>query len=186
MVPGSNKAFSPPIGPHHKPAKPQKKLVQKPVELRKPILKKSSNPALKPATVGVQQPSASIPEITLRPNGSNQPGSAIANHLSSLLTSFFSTTVSPARPPAALPSLVEDTEFADVVNGYKPSDTSEKVKEDKTTEKTTTGSQINAKDDFDDELDSLSAPLPRNDVVPRVSTLSSPTTAPPKTTSLRS
>ena len=28
-----------------------------------------------------------------------------------------STTVSPARPPAALPSLVEDTEFADVVNG---------------------------------------------------------------------
>jgi len=117
-VPGSNKAFSPPIGPHRKPAKPQKKLLQKPVELRKPILKKSSNPALKPAaTVGVQQPSASIPEITLRPNGSNQPGSAIANHLSSLLTSFFSTTVSPARPPAALPSLVEDTEFADVVNG---------------------------------------------------------------------
>ena len=83
-------AFSPPIGPHRKPAKPQKKLLQKPVELRKPILKKSSNPALKPAaTVGVQQPSASIPEITLRPNGSNQPGSAIANHLSSLLTSFF-------------------------------------------------------------------------------------------------
>ena len=31
--------------------------------------------------------------------------------------SSLSTTVSPARPPAALPSLVEDTEFADVVNG---------------------------------------------------------------------
>merc|ERR1712156_638043 len=89
----------------------------------------------------VSGPQSSIPEITLRPNGSNQPGSAIANHLSSLLTSFFSTTVSPARPPAALPSLVEDTEFADVVNGYKPSDTSEKAKEaETTTEKPTTTS----------------------------------------------
>ena len=82
-------AFSPPIGPHRKPVKPQKKLLQKPVELRKPILKKSSNPALKQPSVGVQQSSGSIPEITLRPNGSKQPGSAIANHLSSLLTSFF-------------------------------------------------------------------------------------------------
>jgi len=118
-VPGSNKAFSPPIGPHRKPLKPQKKILQKPIiDPRKPILKKSSN-LLKPAiATGIsQQLSGSIPEITLRPNGSKQPGSAIANHLSSLLTSFFSTTVSPARPPAALPSLVEDTEFADVVNG---------------------------------------------------------------------
>jgi len=187
-VPGSNKVFSPPIGPHRKPAKPQKKLLQKPVELRKPILKKSSNPALKPAAGSVQQPSASIPEITLRPNGSKQPGSAIANHLSSLLTSFFSTTVSPARPPAALPSLVEDTEFADVVNGYKPSDTSEKAKEAETTEKQPTSSKIEAEDEFDDELDSLSAPLPRNDVVTRLSTLSPsvPTTVQPKSTTIRS
>merc|ERR1712218_587894 len=122
-----------------------------------------------------------------RPNGSNQPGSAIANHLSSLLTSFFSTTVSPARPPAALPSLVEDTEFADVVNGYKPSDTSEKTKEaETTTEKpTTTSSKFEVRDDFDDELDSLSAPLPRSDVAPlRISTTAQPstTTALPKTT----
>jgi hypothetical protein len=162
--------------------------LQKPVELRKPILKKSSNPALKPATAGVQLPSASIPEISLRPNGSKQPGSAIANHLSSLLTSFFSTTVSPARPPAALPSLVEDTEFADVVNGYKPSDTSEKVKEAETTEKQSTSSKIEVEDDFDDELDSLSAPLPRSDVVPRLSTHSPsvPTTVQPKSTTLRS
>jgi len=119
-VPGpNNKPFSPPIAPLRKPVKPQKKILPKPLEARKPILKKTSNP-LKTTNGLVSGPQSSIPEITLRPNGSNQPGSAIANHLSSLLTSFFSTTVSPARPPAALPSLVEDTEFADVVNGiYK-------------------------------------------------------------------
>merc|ERR1712181_162359 len=168
--------------------KPQKKILQKPIiDPRKPILKKSSNPAVG-GVISQQQSSGSIPEITLRPNGSKQPGSAIANHLSSLLTSFFSTTVSPARPPAALPSLVEDTEFADVVNGYKPSDTSEKVKEAETTEKATTSSKIEVEADFDDELDSLSAPLPRNNDVPtRLSTLSPPvpTTVQPKPTTTR-
>merc|ERR1711936_559201 len=81
----------------------------------------------------------------------------------------------------------EDTEFADVVNGYKPSDTSEKTKEaETTTEKpTTTSSKFDVRDDFDDELDSLSAPLPRSDVAPlRISTTAQPstTTVPPKTT----
>jgi len=81
--------------------------------------------------------------------------------------------------------------FADVVNGYKPSDTSEKAKEaETTTEKpTATSSKFEVRDDFDDELDSLSAPLPRSDVAPlRISTTapSSTTTVPPKTTTVAS
>ena len=56
-----------------------------------------------------------------RPNGSgSEQPSAITSHLSSLMNYFFQTTPSPAPAPS-LPSLVEDTEFADIVHGSRPS-----------------------------------------------------------------
>merc|ERR1712106_905239 len=70
----------------------------------------------------IETPDQSIPEtkpFNLIPNGSKKPVSDIAQHLTSLLNSFFSTTQSPVAP--SLPSLVEDTEFADIVKGYKGS-----------------------------------------------------------------
>ena len=61
-------------------------------------------------------------KLTLfRPNGSgSEQPSAITSHLSSLMNYFFQTTPSPAPAPS-LPSLVEDTEFADIVHGSRPS-----------------------------------------------------------------
>jgi hypothetical protein len=86
-----------------------KKIIKKPETfLPKPINKQPKLP--QPAKTPVAKP------IDFKPNGSNKPASDIASHLSSLLNSFFSTTASPAPAPS-LPSLVEDTEFADIVNG---------------------------------------------------------------------
>ena len=51
-----------------------------------------------------------------RPNGSTEKQSQITSHLSSFMNFLFQTTPSPAPAPS-LPSLVEDTEFADIVNG---------------------------------------------------------------------
>merc|ERR1719400_2459952 len=88
-----------------------KKIVKKPEPFPQKPIQKIPPPTKAPQTK----------PIDFKPNGSSKPASDIASHLSSLLNSFFSTTASPAPAPS-LPSLVEDTEFADIVNGYKASD----------------------------------------------------------------
>jgi len=107
-----------------------------------------------------------------RPNGSVEKQSQISSHLSSIMNFLFQTTPSPAPAPS-LPSLVEDTEFADIVNGYKASDknVSESVDEGKEKEISTTTpasktlstlkpARNQDKIDIYDELDSLTAPVP--------------------------
>lgn len=100
-----------PIRPTNVPftKKPNKKIIKKPEPFPpKPIDNRQKIPP--PTKAPLSKP------IDFKPNGSSKPGSDIASHLSSLLNSFFSTTASPAPAPS-LPSLVEDTEFADIVNG---------------------------------------------------------------------
>merc|ERR1719443_634888 len=113
-----------------------------------------------------------------RPNGASQPTSDITSHLSSLMNYFLRTTPSPIPAPS-LPSLVEDTEFADIVHGYKPSDknqmelgTTEKNTENKTTKlpnlvttsstPTPTVKVSKVSDETYDALDSLTAPVVQN------------------------
>jgi len=90
---------------------------------KKPNKKIFKKPESFPPKAIENQPKLSAPPkvqdakpFDFKPNGSKKPASDIASHLSSLLNSFFSTTASPAPAPS-LPSLVEDTEFADIVNG---------------------------------------------------------------------
>jgi len=101
-----------------------------------------------------------------RPNGSDEKPSQISSHLSSLMNFLFKTTPSPAPAPS-LPSLVEDTEFADIVNGYRASDKniSESVearKENEISTTTQTSSTLKSpgNEDLYEELDSLTAPVP--------------------------
>jgi len=142
---------------------PFAKKPSKPILKKEPFLPKiiDSRPNLPPPTkLSVAKP------IDFKPNGSNKPASDIASHLSSLLNSFFSTTASPAPAPS-LPSLVEDTEFADIVNGYKSSDEPKKeVKKNVLTKpkpiiRTPTSTElpvIESAESLFDDLDSLSAP----------------------------
>lgn len=189
---GQNKAFL--NGPPRKPLAPQNnqnnqhnkrnQLNQhnqhkRPVEQRKPLEWNQRKSLITKNTPLLSKPST--PKITLKPNGSDKPSSAIATHLSSLLTSFFSTTVSPARPPAALPSLVEDTEFADIVNGYKASDTNEKTQAESFN--TTFLTKPTSKIDVDYDIDALNAPLPKNQLqTTNVPTLATTTVTPVTTT----
>jgi len=141
-----------PIRPTNIPKKPSKKTVKKPEPFPQKPIQKIPLPTKAP----VAKP------IDFKPNGSSKPASDIASHLSSLLNSFFSTTASPAPAPS-LPSLVEDTEFADIVNGYKASD-EQKQEVKKTIQNkskpapTTTATVIKKEESLYDELDSLSAP----------------------------
>jgi len=143
--------------PHKKIVKKPEPFPPKPIDNRPKLPPPSKAPAAKP--------------IDFKPNGSNKPASDIASHLSSLLNSFFSTTASPAPAPS-LPSLVEDTEFADIVNGYKPSDVQKKETKKNIPTKTkqiqrgTTTSKspvIKSEESLFDELDSLSAPSLENE-----------------------
>jgi len=79
---GPSKSFLRPLGPNRKPIKPLQKQFQKKVVTRNPLVKLTLPPT-KPIN-----PRPLVSEISLRPNGSNRPISAMADHLSSLLTSF--------------------------------------------------------------------------------------------------
>eukprot|EP00090_Calanus_glacialis_P034000 TRINITY_DN5668_c0_g1_i1.p1 TRINITY_DN5668_c0_g1~~TRINITY_DN5668_c0_g1_i1.p1 ORF type:complete len:978 (-),score=212.61 TRINITY_DN5668_c0_g1_i1:257-3190(-) len=154
-----------PIRPTNAPyaKKQNKKIIKKPEPfLPKPIDNRPKLPA--PTKAPVAKP------IDFKPNGSNKPTSDIASHLSSLLNSFFSTTASPAPAPS-LPSLVEDTEFADIVNGYKSSDEQKREILNKVQTKTKPllrnppnpkSPVIKSEESLFDDLDSLSAPSLEN------------------------
>merc|ERR1711892_285374 len=152
-----NKPVRPTNAPFTK--KPNKKIFKKPE-------------SFPPKTIENQPRLSAPPKVQdakpfdFKPNGSKKPASDIASHLSSLLNSFFSTTASPAPAPS-LPSLVEDTEFADIVNGYKSSDEPKKeIKKNVLTKpkpiiRTPTSTElpvIESAESLFDDLDSLSAP----------------------------
>jgi len=162
--------------------KPIKKIFKKPEQFPPKTLENQQK---------IPQPTKSslVKPIDLKPNGSNKATSDIASHLSSLLNSFFSTTASPAPAPS-LPSLVEDTEFADIVNGYKASDEKKKeigtplTKESKKPE-SPTKPEIKvekSEESFYDELDSLSAPSLDNKFKQNKNKLIFPTSSPKPTT----
>jgi len=139
------------------------------------ILKKPQSVSLSPKVIAkltsqTKVNQASKKPFDFRPNGSSQQPSQISSHLSSIMNFFWKTTPSPIPSPS-LPSLVEDTEFADIVHGYKPSDKNETETRGEITtttevslKSTTVKPSINAVKNQYDELDSLTAPLAINPI----------------------
>jgi len=149
-----------PLRPTIVPKKPNNKIFKKLESFTPKVIEKQQKLSA-PSKVQDSNP------FDFKPNGSKKPTSDIASHLSSLLNSFFSTTASPAPAPS-LPSLVEDTEFADIVNGYKASDEDSKVeKTELKNPPTTKVPVIKSEESPFDDLDSLSAPSLGNKFQPK-------------------